>query len=114
MDVDDIVNRFRFHAPKSDDISAAHVRISTACMDLSLELNAMIPDGREKSLVLTHLEEAAFWANAAIARHGIRTLPPTVEPMKLYYTSEVPASSTMSAHRTVPTMTIDLSGSSSA
>lgn len=27
-----------------------------------------IPDGREKSLAITHIEEAQFWANAGIAR----------------------------------------------
>jgi hypothetical protein len=28
----------------------------------------MLPDGREKALAFTHLEEVTMWANAAIAR----------------------------------------------
>lgn len=30
---------------------------------------APAPDSREKSLALTHLEDAVMWANAAIARN---------------------------------------------
>lgn len=32
-------------------------------------LDEELPDSREKSLAVTKLEEAAFWANAAIQRH---------------------------------------------
>lgn len=32
------------------------------------EIDTLVPPSREKSLALTKLEEAAFWANAAIAR----------------------------------------------
>ncbi|MGH3375967.1 MAG: DUF7681 family protein [Actinoallomurus sp.] len=31
-------------------------------------LNEVLPEGREKSLAITNLEQAMFWANAAVAR----------------------------------------------
>lgn len=37
---------------------------------LTLELNAMVPTGRENSLMVTHLEEALVWANKGISRWG--------------------------------------------
>jgi hypothetical protein len=36
--------------------------------DAALIVTDLVPDGRERALALTKLEEAVFWANAAIAR----------------------------------------------
>jgi hypothetical protein len=36
---------------------------------LAYHIKAETPASREQSLALTHLEDAVFWANAAIARH---------------------------------------------
>ena len=36
--------------------------------DLAVEINAEIEDSREKSLALTHLEDALMWAGKAIFR----------------------------------------------
>ncbi|MBE6034450.1 Acb2/Tad1 domain-containing protein [Aminipila sp.] len=45
-----------------------------AIRDKAKELAALIenecPDGREKSLAFTKIEEASLWANASIARNG--------------------------------------------
>lgn len=37
-------------------------------LDLAALIVATTPESREQSLALTSLEEAVFWANAAIAR----------------------------------------------
>ena len=42
--------------------------IRTSCTVLGGVIDARCPDGREKSLALTKLEEVMFWADAAIAR----------------------------------------------
>jgi len=38
---------------------------------LAEKIDQVAPDCREKSLAVTHLEEAVFWANAAVARPGV-------------------------------------------
>ena len=35
---------------------------------LAHHFNDVLPDGREKAVALTKIEEAMFWANASIAR----------------------------------------------
>ena len=67
MEVNDIRTRFTYHAP--DPAKAAkHQSIRQMLMNAAHNLNDMLADGREKSLAVTHLEEAMFWANAALAR----------------------------------------------
>jgi len=69
MDANDLVNRFRYHTPDSEDKKELHGWVRTECSDFAQALNVNLPDGREKSLAVTHLEEVMFWANAAIARN---------------------------------------------
>lgn len=44
-----------------------HVAVSAMTLDLAKRLADMIPQTRQLSLALTHLEEVRMWANAAIA-----------------------------------------------
>jgi hypothetical protein len=48
-------------------MSAVRIRIR----QLVEEIDVLVPDGREKALLMTHLEEAMFWANAGIAREFV-------------------------------------------
>lgn len=67
MDSEDIKNRFRYHPPTSDR-AYKHAAVRSQVESLANVLNVEVPEGREKSLVMTHLEEVMFWSNAAIAR----------------------------------------------
>ena len=71
MDLRDIENRFTYHPPEPEnDQPARYERIRSEAKALALLIDERADDSREKSLAVTHLEEAVFWANAAIARHG--------------------------------------------
>lgn len=69
MDNNDLINRFRFHPANTTEKAGQHQKIRNRCADLAVELNQLLPEGREKSLAITHLEEVMFWSNAAIARN---------------------------------------------
>jgi len=64
----DLANRFTYHAPK-DGQAERYQQIRGFAHDFARLLNDECPESREKSLAVTHLEDAVMWANAAIARH---------------------------------------------
>jgi hypothetical protein len=64
----DIDHRFTFHPPATPERGQAHEDVRDVCRGLADYLNATLPEGREKSLAITKLEELMFWSNAAIAR----------------------------------------------
>lgn len=69
MDRDNLVNRFTYHAPDDTRVQK-HEQIRSECLDMADLLNELLPEGREKSLAITHLEEVMMWSNAAIARNS--------------------------------------------
>lgn len=69
MDVKDLENRFEFHPANKEETKQAHDNVRNMCLRFAIDLNNLVPEGREKSLAITHLEEVMLWANAGIARH---------------------------------------------
>ena len=67
MDAADIKRRFTYHAPDDHDVRV-HEAVRQACRNLAELLNNALPEGREKSLAITHLEDTMMWSNASIAR----------------------------------------------
>lgn len=69
MDKTDLNRRFDYHKPdEARVIKHEHIRHTMSVAAHTVDNT--VPDGREKSLAITALEEAMFWANAAIAREG--------------------------------------------
>ncbi len=59
---------FVYHPPKADQ-PERYVNIREMAKHFAAGIMDMTPVSREQSLALTSLEEAVFWANAAIARN---------------------------------------------
>jgi hypothetical protein len=69
IDAADLASRFTYHPPR-DGQAEQYQAIRDQAHALAHLMNLKCPDSREKSLAVTHLEDAVMWANAAIARHG--------------------------------------------
>lgn len=59
---------FTYHAPKEDQ-PERYVKLRDQAKQLAYDIVKNTPPSREQSLAITHLEEAIFYANAAIARN---------------------------------------------
>jgi hypothetical protein len=64
----DIEKRFTYHTPFGDQ-AERYQEIRDLAKKLAYLIAEKTPDSREQSLALTNLEQAVFWANAAIARN---------------------------------------------
>lgn len=70
MDNADIESRFSFHPADTRAKQDEHQSVRGSCKTLADYLNTILPEGREKSLAITKLEEVMMWSNAAIARNS--------------------------------------------
>lgn len=59
--------RFSYHRPAEDE-RERYDALRAAAGSVATLVMGFCPPSRERSLALTKLEEAVFWANAAIAR----------------------------------------------
>lgn len=69
MTTEEINKRFNYHAPKDGTVVGYHEAIRSTCANAAHWIDQLVPDGREKALALTKIEEAMMWANAGIARN---------------------------------------------
>lgn len=63
---EEIKNRFTYHAPHGNQ-AERYEAIRMEGHNLAEFINVRCPDGREKSLAITKLQEAVMWANCSIA-----------------------------------------------
>lgn len=63
---EDLENRFGFHKA-TEKTAPLHQEIRSIFLNMAIDLNNKLPEGREKSLAFTALQEASMWSNAAIA-----------------------------------------------
>lgn len=64
---DEVQNRFFYHPP-TEEQAARHQVLSEGFAEVARLVLVATPESREQSLALTKLEEAKFFASAAIAR----------------------------------------------
>lgn len=56
------------HAPRNEEDISLHEQVRAAMKSHAAFLDTLVPDGREKAVMHTKLEEAMMWANAGVAR----------------------------------------------
>lgn len=61
-------NAFKYHPPQPGQ-NEKYESIRAKAKELALLIVETQPESRERSLAITKLEEASFWANAGIARN---------------------------------------------
>jgi hypothetical protein len=70
MAPEELHRRFAFH-PATAVTGPLHDEVRGLLRAAAGEVVRLTPPSREQSLAVTALEEAMFWANAAIARQGV-------------------------------------------
>jgi len=61
-------NIYTHHAPKGNQ-PEIYEALRSKAKELAEMFQVHCPDSRERSLAMTNLEQAVFWANASIARN---------------------------------------------
>lgn len=66
MTDEEILERFGYHKPTNESVTV-HKNLRRVFAILSAQLDEGLPNGREKSLAQTALQESSMWAHAAVA-----------------------------------------------
>lgn len=67
---EELATRFTYHRPESESQVRRYETLRAEALAFAVLIADFTPTSREQSLALTALEEAVFWANAAIARRS--------------------------------------------
>ena len=67
MNSDELDRRFDFH-PATAVSGPLHDEIRRLHREMANDILRLVPEGRERAVAITKLEEAMFWSNAGIAR----------------------------------------------
>ena len=65
---DQIEDRVTYHKPSELGVQR-HEELSKAAAHFMHVVNTVVPEGREKSLAMTNIEQAKMWASAGVARN---------------------------------------------
>lgn len=65
---EEIQDRVTYHAPSPKGVER-HQALSEAAAYFMSVVNGIVPEGREKSLAITNIEQAKMWASAGVARN---------------------------------------------
>lgn len=76
QDIDRVARNFRWYGVHTPENRDAMDQLRERFRDIADIVIDATPVGRERSLALTHIEEASMWAIAAIARQGQPGYPP--------------------------------------
>lgn len=66
LDTNELINRFGYHRATIES-APKHAHVRELMLELAMILNNILPEGRDKSLALTKLQEVMHWSNSAIA-----------------------------------------------
>jgi hypothetical protein len=71
MNQADLDRIFDHHPPVTEADNLAHEQVRAAFKDMA-KVMSNLPPGRERAIVMTKLEEAGFFAHAALARERFK------------------------------------------
>lgn len=80
MDDETITRNFTYQQPTPDEVEVM-TSLRILAKALALRINADVPEGREKALAITNLEQSIMWANAGIVRAPLAARGEPTEPL---------------------------------